>query len=308
MTMWQKKRRQAYLTLSLLALSLGYTGDSSAQTAVKVGNQNTGMNRMVSEKEYMDVINVGKYKNTYLEIKNVKVKSIDLGGQPNQVLFDVDQNGLVKLRALKENFPETNLLVITEDRMFQFLIRYAENQKTLYAYAPDNAANSPLEAQGQQPLLSWSGSDKDKPLPKSFEKAYMIRANIRGIDCEDKNLKLSLRNILQDRQYLYWVFEVNNKSRIDYTVDYLGFEVKNKGKEKKNKTLQFIFPAYLQDPRNSKVIPAGQQKAVCYATDKFALRKDEEMYISLYEKSSNSKGRQYRVKVTAGQFYKVGNL
>lgn len=305
-TLKNLKRRGCLISSLILFGSVSVLGQS---LPVKTGNQNTGMNKLASTKEYMDVIYVGKHKNTYLQIRNFRIKSIDLGGGPSQVLFTVDQNGLVKLRALKANFAETNMLVTTSDRLFQFLVKYSENQKTLYTYAPDAATKALLKpANTVLPSAPANGTLKSTITPVGFEKAYMVKANIHGVDDENEDLRLDLKNLLQDKQFFYWVFQIHNKSRIEYPIDYLGFEVRNKGKETKNKTIQSFYPGYRGDPRNSSVIPAGQEKLVCYATEKFALRDDEEMHISLFEKSNNSKGRQYKVKVSAKQFKKVGRI
>jgi hypothetical protein len=307
MTTLKKLKRRGCL-ISSLAL-FGIASVSGQSLPVKTGNQNTGMNKLVSAKEYLDVIYVGKHKNTYLQIKNFRVKSIDLGGGPGQVLFTVDQNGLVKLRALKTNFAETNMLVTTSDRLFQFLVKYSENQKTLYTYAPDATTKAILKPTNAalSPTAS-NGTLKGTATPLGFERAYMVKANIHGVKDENDDLRLDMKNLLQDKQFFYWVFQIHNKSSIEYPIDYLGFEVRNKGKETKNKTIQSFYPGYRGDPRNSTVIPAGQEKLVCYATEKFALRGDEEMYISLFERSNNSKGRQYKVKVSAKQFKKVGRI
>lgn len=116
---------------------------------------------------------------------------------------------------------------------------------------------------------------------------------------------MQVRNLLQDRDYFYFNLLAINKSAIEFPVDYVVFEIKPVKTKKKTQTEQSIYARYVPDKGNDPVIyPLIAQKLI-YSTRKFALRDDEVLRVRLYEKSVNSKGRQYEFTVPAKKFNKV---
>ena len=86
-----------------------------------------------AQRQYMDTIEVGTAVNTYLRIKGMDIKNINIAGS-NNVAFQ-NSNGVVMFMAKQANFQSTNMLVIAPDTVLQFYVRYnASPKKTLYQY------------------------------------------------------------------------------------------------------------------------------------------------------------------------------
>ncbi len=91
---------------------------------------------IVLNKEYVDVLYLGITKNCYVDIKGTLLLSADVGGDKRNVMIAVQENSnILKLKALKKGFPEANMIIVTQDTVLQYLIRYSDTPlKNYYAY------------------------------------------------------------------------------------------------------------------------------------------------------------------------------
>ncbi|MEI6949763.1 DUF4138 domain-containing protein [Paraflavisolibacter sp. H34] len=272
------------------------------------------------DSSYFKTIYVIKSMNTYVQFTGVKPKSINVGGSTGDFLWSVDPGGIVMFKAVRKNFPATNMLVTTKDTVLQFRIEYGVGGKG------DRINKIDLSFNGRYSGVEKTAADrrhdslnkllKTKPYseaeilvrdaanpseyqgdfqPASFGAVRQARREVKRVNFGDGYGMLSLVNFLQDKDFFYFVLGFENRSKIEFPIDYLSFEVKSVKPAQKNETDQRFYAKYVPDPTNAKVIFSGDRKRLIYATRKFALRRDEELHIKLFERSVNSKGRQYEM-------------
>lgn len=239
-------------------------------------------------------------------------------------------------------------MVIGTDTLVQFLIRYNPNPKQfLYSYnvapkppivfsstnqeirpepepekvaAPAEPASEP-RTKGEKkndvkseksvinPVVSKPGEKIIKPISgivSSFDKVYVKGPNT-NIGLVKNNIKFRMTNLAVDKQHLYFVITITNNTQIEYNIDYLNFEVRSKGKMQET-GMQSIYPEYKEYSKNKNVVNPDETVKLVYALDKFYLRDDEILTVSVFEKSSASKGRQYMLNVFARDFQLIENL
>ena len=256
-------------------------------------------NAFSQKKQFMDTIEVCMEKNAYIKISNFELKHIDVGGEDN-VIFEEDL-GVIKIKALNKDFKETNFLLIGTDTLIQFMIRYSANPK-LYLYTYDLTPKKIVE-----PVTEGNENTKkpDKPIEPgvsalSFEKVKEIKPNT-NLGIVQNNIKFRITNLCVDKTDLYFVVTIANNTKVEYQIDYVNFEVRSRAKLKQS-GLQSIFPEFISYKENVNVVNPGKTEKLIFALDKFYLRKDEILTISVFEKALSSKGRQYGIDLAASDF------
>lgn len=97
--------------------------------------------------QYVGVIEVSLNKNVYVDVKGSTPLSVDVGGEKSAVLLAIqDNSNIIKMKAQKKNFTETNMIIVCTDTVLQFVVRYIDKPtKTLYQYEM-----SAIKKQGQE--------------------------------------------------------------------------------------------------------------------------------------------------------------
>jgi len=111
----------------------------------------------------------------------------------------------------------------------------------------------------------------------------------------------------EDHDNIYFVVTVTNNTPINYQIDNVNFEVRSR-KSLRTSGQQAVYPAYVESPENPHVANPHQGITLMYGLTKFALRDDEILTITIFEKAVTSKGRQYRLDITSSDFNSITNL
>lgn len=257
------------------------------------------------------IIDVGKAKTTYIDIIGTTPLSIDVGGEEGAILFAQQaKSNIIKLKANKVNFTTTNMLVVCKDTLFQFLLRYVENpQKTLYKFykytpSPVSASTENLPKKTKDTTVSPTMYNAEDT---NFEQVRELEKNI-NIGEKKNHVILFLENIAVDKKHIYFKLRLRNGSKIDYPIDYLNFEVRTAGRRLRASSAQPLYPTYTEDPRNAKIVHSRTEQVLIYSLSKFALREDEILYITIFEKAVNTKGRQVKLRVRSTAWNDIINL
>lgn len=275
--------------------------------------------------DYYKTLYIQKNMNSYVHFTKAKLLSIDVGGSSSDILWAVDKNNIVKFKALRENFPPTNMLVTTHDTIIEF--------KIMYGVSSTNMMNIDLSfghfsIDGEVSLAEKSkvkmvDSLKDKPLeeaeiimgeaetpseylgsftPLNFANARAFGKKVKRVNNTDGYNIFSLIYFTQDRDFFYWTVQLNNRSPIEFPIDYVVFEVKGNKPAKKSQTSQSFYARYVPDSLNAKVVYSQEKGNLVFSTRKFAIRRDETLRIRIFERSVNSKGRQYEIGLEQKKF------
>lgn len=115
--------------------------------------------------------------------------------------------------------------------------------------------------------------------------AYLMKQKRRTIGVRNRSygIKLQVKNIIFENNELYFVIEIENKSSLDYDVNFLDFYVETRKKGKK-KSLQKLLKSSIYTYNMPKKIKEGQTHQLLYVLPKFSLANDKRLKIELLEK------------------------
>lgn len=188
---------------------------------------------------------------------------------------------------------DSNLLVITTDgQVYSYILRYREALSQLnYFISKDGSIGHEkgVFPKERKPQKKEEETVKISPYHMNAVKKvseYMVRQDQRMASKNKKGIKLVLKDIQYRWQEVYMSFTIENKSGIDYEVDYFRVYVEN-GNRKKNASYQKI----LQEPVYSHKFPEkvknNQQKSFVMVFPKFTLGKQERLLIELGERNGH---------------------
>lgn len=257
-----------------------------------------------------DTIEIAINKTSYIHLNGPKKPySVHVGGLAGNVIYDSvsSSNGVIWVRAGKPNVPESNMIIAAQDTVLLFILKYVDNPKNgLYMYdikVIDTAKN----------FLTTNVSVKDTQVNKlqiNYEFPLVAtKKNFLNSRDNDGGLNLALRNILTDSVFVYYKFEIENNSKIDFVVDgeFFFLAIKSKNKRKTVKSNEVSLP-FTSDSTNSKIFVAGSKSLLIYKTALNPIRKDENIVFSIVENSKVTKGRQLEITVTPYIFYKMQKI
>ncbi|UGU15423.1 conjugative transposon protein TraN [Sinomicrobium kalidii] len=188
---------------------------------------------------------------------------------------------------------DSNLLVITTDgQVYSYILKYHKDLPQLNYFIGKEKSighEKGMSFTEKKPQKKEERTVKITPYHMNAIKKvseYMVRQDQRMARKNRKGVKLILKDIQYRWQEVYISFTIENKSGIDYEVDYFRVYVEN-GNRKKNASYQKI----LQEPIYSHEFPEkvknNQQKSFVMVFPKFTLGKQEKLMMELGERNGH---------------------
>lgn len=190
---------------------------------------------------------------------------------------------ILQVKSSKADFDTTNLSVITGDgRLHCFMLSYAKSPKELEYVVPKiRSGQIPGSNANEERLESTISLLKLLPADKLIKarKEFGIEYELQGLFVQD-NL-------------FYFVFEISNKSAIDYEVESLRFFVRDNKQVKRTASQELeISPIPIAESEVS-VAGSAKQKIVC-VLPKFTLADQKHLLIEIKEKDG---GRNFEIRL-----------
>jgi len=194
---------------------------------------------------------------------------------------------------------ESNLLVINKNgSIFSYIVRYREQLSTLNYFVPKSGSIG-----NEKPIITdstkVSGLEKEGGNRTYYYQefcSYLLarRQKIGSIKTRNEGIVLSVENIVFDREELYFVIQIENRSTLDYDLNFLDLSVRTRQKGKK-KSLQTLYqkPLFIYD-RPSK-IAENETVRLVYVLPKFSIGNDRRALLELNEKNGE---RNLQLKVS----------
>ncbi|WP_103864812.1 DUF4138 domain-containing protein [Aquimarina sp. I32.4] len=193
---------------------------------------------------------------------------------------------------------ESNLLIINNNgSVFSYIVSYKKVLSRLNYFIPlTNAIGNekPIEDQltttkKEEPRFDWS---------QYYERfcSYLIKRKQRIGRLKKRNdgIVLSVENIVFDKEELYFVIQIENRSSLDYDVNFLNLSINTRKKGKK-KSLQSLY----QEPHFKYKLPTkiAENKTVrlVYVIPKFSISNERSVILELNE---NNGERNVRLKIS----------
>jgi hypothetical protein len=223
------------------------------------------------------------------------------------ITYEIKGNMII-LKAVKANFPETNLTVITTDNLcYSFLLLYNElprisvftadplkakklknkpavttPKETVIINAPDKTQKSTSQSlikPTQKILVS-----RDSMIVRACKKLFTGKPRFYDIAMVKSQMALSVSDIAADDSTIYIVVNIQNNSSVDYIIAFVNFQVFESEKVYSKPVRNVVKrPVYIYNQKD--IIKEQSSEKIIYSFDKFALAKNQDLYLELGEKN-----------------------
>jgi conjugative transposon TraN protein len=241
-----------------------------------------------------DSVNIAYSKTTNL-VFPYAIKSVDIGSRDVLAQKAKGVENILQIKAAQENFPETNLTVITADgKLHSFILQYNEEHPTL------NIMLSHSKIVNNDILFSPENLNEAK-LSSYSKLAFDNNENIKGVRESNYDITFELTGIFIHNDMMYFRVSIENKSNINYDVDQIRFFIRDKKKAKRTASQEIeMAPLYVH---NGKTVITGKNaNTFVFALPKFTIPEKKYLVIQLIEHHG---GRHLQVKVKDKKLAKV---
>jgi hypothetical protein len=199
------------------------------------------------------------------------VLHVDAGTK--DVLVQKIADNILLVKAASENFPATNLSVVTADgNVYTFSVSYSPHPLKFVWH---------IAAQGKGTVAGYANGllDNQRTMHGIHDRSYDVDAIVSGIYIKD--------------DVIYYQLRLDNHGSIDYDIDLLKFYVRDKRKSKRTAVQETeLTPLYVAG--NTKVIKANSSNAAVIALNKFTIPDAKYLAVQIMEKNG---GRHLLLKV-----------
>mgnify|MGYP003664689060 CR=1 FL=1 len=194
---------------------------------------------------------------------------------------------------------ESNLLIINKNgAIFSYIIRYRKQLSKLNYFVSQSSSignEKPIIIDNTEVIEVENLVDNSTFYYTKFS-SYLLerKQRIGTIQKRNESIVLSVENIVFDKEELYFVIHIENKSSLDYDLNFLNLSLETRQKGKR-KSLQKL----LQDPIFKHNVPSriaeGEVVKLVYVMPKFSIINDRRLVVELNEKNGE---RDLKLKVS----------
>lgn len=193
---------------------------------------------------------------------------------------------------------ESNLLVINKNgAIFSYIVKYKAKLSKLNYFISETSSigneNRVLENESKVEVLPKAPLSKRQYYERFC--SYLLNKQQRIALKRKRNdgVILSLKNIVFDKEELYFVVEIKNNSSMDYDLNFLNLSVETRQKGKR-KSLQRIYKEPLHKHRLPSKIKKGTTERLVYVMPKFSMSDERRVVLELNEKNGE---RDIKLKI-----------
>lgn len=237
-------------------------------------------------------------KTTHL-IFPAAVKAVDRGSPAVLVQRVKGVENMLKVKAAKPGFAQSNLSVITADgKLYSFVVDFQNEPIQLnYQFAKDNIATA-------VPVTFTSNNLSETDFLHKAGILRELKHCLNGVKETKDDMSLHLLGIYIDDEVMYFKLSIKNSSPINYDVESIRFFIQDKKKARRRATQENeIIPLY-QSGSNYKINAIAKEEYV-FAVPKFTLSVRKRLVIEMTEKNG---GRYLHVKVGNKRIMKAISL
>lgn len=193
----------------------------------------------------------------------------------------------------------SNLLVINRNgSIFSYIVKYKEQLSNLNYFIPEAASiGNEKRTIINQKLLekpNYRFDDGSNYYSRFCSYLITLKQKIRRLKKEYESVSLRIENIVFDKKELYFVIQIENKSTLDYDLNFLNFSVQTRQKGKK-KSLQNLYLEPLFMYNMPSKIRENETKKFVFVLSKFSISDNRLVFLELNEKNGE---RNIKLKVS----------
>lgn len=194
---------------------------------------------------------------------------------------------------------ESNLLVINRNgSIFSYIVRYKSQLTKLNYFVPKASSIG-----NERPIVS--DTTEVKNIEDSIDNrtfyytkfsSYLLerKQHIGMIQKRSNSIILKIANIVFDKEELYFVIQIENKSSLDYDLNFLNLSIETRQKGKKKSLQKLTIEPIFKYNVPSRI---GEDEVVrlVYVMSKFSIGNDRRLVVELNEKDGE---RNLKLKVS----------
>ncbi|MEC3881834.1 conjugative transposon protein TraN [Parapedobacter sp. 10938] len=232
--------------------------------------------------------------------------SSDIGVQ------STDQPNIIKLKAAKQSFPETNLTVMTgEDNFYSFIVKSSSNPDQLNYFFKESQAvkfqrtieeSVPATATGETLTIDQaSGPDFSELCDRIMEE--VVRPTNIGLR-KDKIILL-LKHIFVAEDKLVLLVSAYNTGNLDYDIEFIKFFIRNKQRLRKTSIQEIELTPIFSHLVPERIASSADNDSFCFVFDQFTLSDDKELVLEIWERNGE---RNLQMEVPAKNILSATNF
>lgn len=230
----------------------------------------------------LDTLVANNHKNVALFFPN-PIRQAIVGSEDFVFSYNREEEGYFGLLQSVAG-KDSDLLVVTSDgNVYAFILKYGEELSRLRYFireedriGKERPAVKSLKKRPKNDVASYENSCK-----------MLLHNDYRAIATErSRGVRLRLENMVYAGKEVYMVFEIQNRSEIDFEVDFLEVFRIN-GSKKRRASHQEIGIGPLYRYKNPRIVRVGEAQRFVYVLPKFVLGDNERLKLSLRELHGN---------------------
>ena len=241
------------------------------------------------------------YNKTISIIFPTPIKSVDLGSRDIIADKASDVENVLKVKASKVGFNETNYSVITTDgKFYSFVANYNEQPAMLALNLATNAmaAAEPGRTSGSREnseefingldardgTIQFSGiRATQSEVVYNCEQVNRKHRTIRHLGVSDNLMDATIRGFYVKDNVMYIKLQLKNKSNINYDLDYMRFFIVDKLARKRSTFQETeIVPFYVHND-GIRTVPGRQKRDQVLAFQKFTIPDNKRILVQINE-------------------------
>lgn len=180
---------------------------------------------------------------------------------------------------------ESNLLVINRNgAIFSYIVRYKKQLSKLNYFITTSSSIGNEKPSSNLPIVGKEVNSVSKSDYYLRACNYLVqrKQSFKNLQKRYEGIELSIKNIVFDKEELYFVLQIKNTSTLDYDLNFLEISIQTKQKGKK-KSLQRIYQKPLFVYNRPTRIAENETVRMVYVLPKFSLSNDRIVVIELNE-------------------------
>ena len=241
------------------------------------------------------------YNKTISIIFPTPIKSVDLGSRDIIADKASDVENVLKVKASKVGFNETNFSVITTDgKFYSFVANYNEQpallalnlaMNTLGSEGPASVGGSREDSEefinglnSKDGVIQFSGIRASaSEVVYNCDQVNHKRRTIRHLGVTENLMEATIRGFYVKDNVMYVKLQLKNKSNINYDIDYMRFFIVDKAVAKRTTFQETeIVPFYVHND-GIRVIPGHQKMEQVLAFQKFTIPDNKRILVQINE-------------------------
>ena len=246
---------------------------------------------------FLDTIFANDQKNVAMFFPNPIRQGIT-GAENFVFTYNREKEQYFGLLQAKPGNPSNLLIINTDGSIFSYIVSYKEQLEKLNYFVSQSKRIGFEQPKftDKKDSISIGNLFTDKTFYYDKFCSYLLtrKQNIGNIQKSKNGLVLSVENIVFDKEELYFVIQIENKSTLDYDLNFLDISIQTK-KQGKKKSVQRI----LQVPNFKYDVPTRiaekSIRRIVYVLPKFSIASDKVVVLELNEKNGE---RNIKLKVS----------